>query len=71
MMLQSVDCPKIILFQHGTTSKIILKNFTINTHEAMLQQIAAFVCCNRRAAATVAGRKFPRAAGACATNSVH
>jgi len=25
----SVDRPKIILFQHGTTSKIILKNFTL------------------------------------------
>jgi len=25
----SVDRPKIILFQHGTTSKSILKNFTM------------------------------------------
>jgi len=25
----SVDRPKIILFQHGTTSKIILKNFIL------------------------------------------
>jgi len=25
----SVDRPKIILFQHGTTSKIILKNFSV------------------------------------------
>ena len=25
----SVDGPKIILFQHGTTSKIILSNFSV------------------------------------------
>ena len=27
--LPSVDRPKINLFQHGTTSKIILKNFSV------------------------------------------
>ena len=41
----SVDRPKIILFQHETTSKIILKNFSINIHEAVLQPIDAFVYC--------------------------
>ena len=60
----SVDRLKIILFQHGTTSKIILKNFmlygttskiilknfSINIHEAVLQPIAAFVYCNFHAA---------------------
>jgi len=43
--------PKIILLQHGTTSKIILKNFSINVHEAVLQPIAAFMYCNHHAAA--------------------
>jgi len=53
----SVDRPKIILFQHGTTSEIILNNFSINIHEAVLQPIGAFVYCKRHAAATVAGRQ--------------
>jgi len=33
------------------TSKIILKNFSMNIHEAVLQPIAACVYCNRHAAA--------------------
>jgi len=32
-------------------SKIILKNFSINIHKAVLQPITAFVYCNRQAAA--------------------
>ena len=38
----SVDRPKLILFQHGPTSKIILKNFSINIHE--LGSVAANRC---------------------------
>ena len=38
-------------------NKIILKNFIINIHEAVLQPIGAFVYCKRHAAATVAGRQ--------------
>ena len=47
----------------------------MNIHEAVMQPIAAFVCCNRQAAA---GRRrqtkvgnFLAPAGACATNSAH
>jgi len=47
----------------------------MNIHEAVLQPIAAFVYCNRQAAA---GRRrqtkvgnFRAPAGACATNSAH
>jgi len=36
-------------------NKIILKNFSINIHEAVLQPIAAFVYCNPRQQQTVAG----------------
>jgi len=43
-----------VLFYHGTTSKIILKNFSINIHEAVLQSIDAFIYCNQQA---VAGRQ--------------
>jgi len=39
----------------GTTSKIILKNFSINIHEAVLQPIAAFVYCDPRQQQAVAG----------------
>ena len=53
----SVGRLKIILFQHGTTSKISLKNFSINIHEAVLQPIAAFVYCNPRQQQAVAGRQ--------------
>jgi len=38
-------------------NKIILKNFSINIHEAVLQPIAAFVYCNSRQQQTVAGRQ--------------
>jgi len=48
----------------------------MNTHEAVLQPIAAFVYCNNRQA--TAGRRrrtkvgnFRAPAGACATNSAH
>jgi len=66
----SVDRPKN-LFQHGTTSEMKYNNFIMNIHEAVLQPIAAFVYCNRQAAA---GRRrhakdgnFHAPAGACAT----
>jgi len=47
----------------------------MNSHEAVLQPIAAFVYCNRHAAAgrhrqTKVGN-FRAPAGACATNSAH
>ena len=37
--------------------EIILKNFSINIHEAVLQPIAAFVYCNPRQQQAVAGRQ--------------
>ena len=44
----------------------------MNIHEAVLQPIAAFVYCNRHAAASSRRQaevgNFPRAAGACATD---
>jgi len=38
-------------------NKIILKNFSINIHETVLQPIAAFVYCNPRQQQAVAGRQ--------------
>ena len=43
-----------VLFQHETASKIILKNFSINIHEAVLHAIAAFVYYNPRQQQAVA-----------------
>jgi len=67
----SVDRPKVILFQHGTTSEMKKNNFSMNIHEAVLQPIAAFVYCNRQA---TPGRRwqtkvgnFHAPAGTCAT----
>ena len=37
--------------------KIILKDFSINIHEAVLQPIAAFVYCNPRQQQAVTGRQ--------------
>jgi len=49
----SAACKAVVPSQN----KIILKNFSINIHEAVLQPIGAFVYCKRHAAATVAGRQ--------------
>jgi len=38
-------------------NKIILKNFSINIQEAVLQPIAAFVYCNPRQQQAVTGRQ--------------
>jgi len=43
----------------------------MNIHETVLQPIAAFVYCNRQAAAETTVGNFRAPAGACTTNSAH
>jgi len=44
----SVDRPKTILFQHGTTSEMTWNNFSMNIHEAVVAANRSIVYCNRQ-----------------------